>query len=534
MLLQVQRQRGNRYVQELVGHARAAVPAPAAPGGPLVVGPAGDEHEREADRVAAQMMRLPAQPDRNRARDAAGVLPGQPRGPRTVQGPGRALQAGVRAGFEAALGADFGRVRIHAGDEAARLSRSLGAEAFTRGPDVYFGAGRYAPETAPGRRLLAHELTHVIQQGSAAPGRSRPPGAGGGAPAGRRSAGAAAPGGSAALVQRKMSWQNTNWAEATRAWASPGGAVGVLFVTDAAADDPVVVKTGEPASAEVLLAANLHRVAAAGSDDWAVVAPGVRIVAPDEGAQIRDSVRPLVGADERALGIVNHAAEPGTVVFEYAPGKDFQKLLGDTPKHSEETKGPRRQRTRVLRAVSPLRFFEDRGFMQSLGMLTAIDIFTGNFDRLTTFWNPENFKIDQRTILLIDNVYFSDAFAFKTFRNEHVELTSGQAYEAWAQNAWPQRLQRGEFDSIADNMLTGIREAVVAVVREVDQPAVRQALRAKEWLAEGLAEGASVLRNIYLHPPEAELTQGLAPADQAEVMESVRRRLAYLFAPPPP
>ena len=60
---------------------------------------------------------------------------------------------------------DFGQVRIHTGSTAAESARAIGARAYTVGHDIVFGAGEYAPHTGTGRRLLAHELTHVVQQG---------------------------------------------------------------------------------------------------------------------------------------------------------------------------------------------------------------------------------------------------------------------------------------------------------------------------------------------------------------------------------
>lgn len=62
-------------------------------------------------------------------------------------------------------GANFSQVRVHAGADDAAAARTVGAAAFTIGPDIVFGAGKHAPETARGRRLLAHELTHVVEQG---------------------------------------------------------------------------------------------------------------------------------------------------------------------------------------------------------------------------------------------------------------------------------------------------------------------------------------------------------------------------------
>jgi hypothetical protein len=84
-----------------------------------------------------------------------------------ARGGGSALDSVVRARMEQGFGSDFSGVRVHAGSEAASLSGALGARAFTTGQDVFFGAGQYDPGSSGGRELLAHELTHVVQQGGA-------------------------------------------------------------------------------------------------------------------------------------------------------------------------------------------------------------------------------------------------------------------------------------------------------------------------------------------------------------------------------
>src|SRR5207244_2732396 len=63
------------------------------------------------------------------------------------------------------FGHDFSRVRVHAGENAARAAQSISARAFTVGPDIVFGTSQYVPGTPRGQRLLAHELTHIVQQG---------------------------------------------------------------------------------------------------------------------------------------------------------------------------------------------------------------------------------------------------------------------------------------------------------------------------------------------------------------------------------
>jgi hypothetical protein len=76
---------------------------------------------------------------------------------------GAALPEGVRHRMEPQLGADLSGVRVHAGGESAHAADQLGARAFTVGNDVHFGAGQFSPNTKEGDKLIAHELTHVVQ-----------------------------------------------------------------------------------------------------------------------------------------------------------------------------------------------------------------------------------------------------------------------------------------------------------------------------------------------------------------------------------
>ena len=77
-----------------------------------------------------------------------------------ANGGGKPLPDALRGKMEAALGADFSRVRVHVGPQAERI----GAVAFTVGSDIYFAPGRYQPDTSHGQQLLGHELAHVVQQ----------------------------------------------------------------------------------------------------------------------------------------------------------------------------------------------------------------------------------------------------------------------------------------------------------------------------------------------------------------------------------
>ena len=82
-------------------------------------------------------------------------------------GSGQAIPDVHREMFESAMGRDFSSVNIHADSEADSLNKQVGARAFTTGSDIFFRQGEYNPASSGGQELLAHELTHVVQQGGA-------------------------------------------------------------------------------------------------------------------------------------------------------------------------------------------------------------------------------------------------------------------------------------------------------------------------------------------------------------------------------
>ena len=172
----------------------------------LAVSMPGDPFEIEADRVADRVMRSesagvalssPLRVHRKCAACAAGGAPcpkceeeelvQRRHDGRTAAGDvddgfatnltgGVALAGADRQFYEARMGYDFGDVRIHTGAAADDSARHIGARAFTLGRDVAFAHGEYQPASAGGRHLLAHELTHVVQQRSMARGVQRSPG----------------------------------------------------------------------------------------------------------------------------------------------------------------------------------------------------------------------------------------------------------------------------------------------------------------------------------------------------------------------
>jgi len=154
---------------------------PVAPISQLAVSPADHPLEAEADRMAARVsnngMAMGTGTGTEAAtpsprRQAAGQLgvrgSGLHEAPATVQqafsSPGKPLDSATRAYMEPRFGTNLAGVRVHTGTDSAAAARAVDAYAYTVGQDIFFGAGRYNPQSKEGRRLLAHELTHTVQQ----------------------------------------------------------------------------------------------------------------------------------------------------------------------------------------------------------------------------------------------------------------------------------------------------------------------------------------------------------------------------------
>ncbi|MCI0337072.1 MAG: DUF4157 domain-containing protein [Acidobacteria bacterium] len=155
----------------------------------LQVNQPGDKYEQEADRAAEEVMRMPdamsphisysspaymqvtskpAEEEHLQTREAHSeaptVSPSVESHINSLRSGGQPLSTSVRAYFEPRFGYDFGEVRVHTDGRAAESARAVNALAYTLGRDVVFGSGQYAPETSNGRKLLAHELAHIVQQ----------------------------------------------------------------------------------------------------------------------------------------------------------------------------------------------------------------------------------------------------------------------------------------------------------------------------------------------------------------------------------
>jgi outer membrane protein OmpA-like peptidoglycan-associated protein len=155
----------------------------------LTVNQPGDMYEQQADHVAAQVMRMPepnvqrrcacggvVEPDGEceackarrlgiqRKAESVGRMEAPPSVHQALHSSGQPLDTATRAFMEPRFGHDFGGVRVHTDGKAAESAKAVSAHAYTVGQNVVFADGRYAPGTDAGKQLLAHELTHVMQQ----------------------------------------------------------------------------------------------------------------------------------------------------------------------------------------------------------------------------------------------------------------------------------------------------------------------------------------------------------------------------------
>jgi hypothetical protein len=202
-ILFLQRTIGNQAVQRLIKSGTLQAK--------LKIGQPGDKYEQEADRVADAVMRMPepgvqrqVEPEEEEEEtlqtkpSADQITPlvqkqedipeeeqetaqakgdGGPStasssvesGINSIRGGGQPLPVSTRAFFEPRFRTNFSSVEVHTGANANHLARSINAKAFTVGKDVVFGADQYSPESLSGKQLLAHELTHVVQQGKVNP-----------------------------------------------------------------------------------------------------------------------------------------------------------------------------------------------------------------------------------------------------------------------------------------------------------------------------------------------------------------------------
>lgn len=481
---------------------------------PMIVGSADDFAERDADRVADEVLsRLGNTPHvhddgchgsavRRSSTATAGAEVGYEGGEISgglsrridaARSGGSALDEPVRQRMEAGFGQSLGDVRVHTGGEAATLARSVSARAFTTGRDIFFGAGEYAPGTPEGERVLAHEIAHTRQQSGAARRLHR-----------------------WALEDRTIAWNKTR----TISTIDSGQAIYVL-------DDgtgKIVVKTedspiGLGKLSEVVLdnlsgAKSVKHRKLSAKDRQAVVP---LITAPDAGLLDRASWAKL-GRNKRTEGwliesLEQQAGKPKGSgiddVDDVEVGRHFHDVylhtaMGNTPmmamSFADGVRAQEASTTRNMRnpmdtsGTDMMRgLLTDFKHMQGLGKLTAIDLFLGNGDRVMS-GNVGNWFYDpwSAAITVIDHV---DQTVPLTFRRDSQDKT--------AMAALLKSLSSGQLGKTATeaikSMCVGVadkgKDSGIAAWMDAEGGYRRQI--AEEALERGLVEGRQTLIKTF-------------------------------------
>lgn len=410
----------------------------------LRVGSVDDPLEREADRVAAEVLiRLadtatlpsaasqaegPERVQRSATAESLSRAPGHGRDggdaeqevARRVQrsaGGGRPMEPAVRDRMQKGFGADLSGVRVHDDREADGLSRSLNARAFTTGSDIYFGAGQYQPETSSGQELLAHELTHTLQQGSTRVQRSAVP---------------------ASQVSDDRSGRVRRWdlksgvdvSKATKIRTVDTGQA-VFMLKDGAGDEIVIKAENFPlgvAKLAALVHQSVHDVDIIDVHDVDAGQKGVLSAKIGDPTVTSDPSWAALGAgqykgfgqpgdDAATKGRKAHQEQVGGLQLQaqaFAKGQDAKKAA----KSTDNVTGLRAMLT------SPK-------YMRQIGSAAAADMLTGNLDRAGGTANLGNWvaTADQR-VQLIDNM---DKNALRSF-DKGGDSLFGPDLEDWGKN----------------------------------------------------------------------------------------------------
>ena len=347
----------------------------------LTVGPANDQFEQEADRIAKQVVQrttvAPTSEEEaplmvQRKPVGAGGGPASPEMTAQIdqaRSGGQALAPEVQGRMESAFGADFSGVRVHTNNQADQLNRSLSARAFTTGNDVFFRSGEYNPASSSGQELIAHELTHVVQQGAASPSVQRD------------------------LIQRAMTPQNPNWGEATSAKALQAGRSNLGIFEFINGNNKIVVKfTNEELSPATSFGDRVLEAVGIANPDSVPVSNGQ----PHFNAALQTLQQLIVtmrndgnSADadgiETLLNLRNPQQASSMLIMRNVDGVDFgNHVTAQSPAidDTHETKvratelGGDPQFQLVNQIINPV-------FLHNLGKMAVADAFMGNQDRLS-------------------------------------------------------------------------------------------------------------------------------------------------------
>ncbi|NER79653.1 MAG: hypothetical protein F6K42_08735 [Leptolyngbya sp. SIO1D8] len=349
-------------------------------------------------------------------------------------------------------------------------------------------------------------------------------------------------------VQR-LSFKNTDWDAAKKVEVTTGSGKGVVLITDQKTFGPgtVVVKAGEDFGAEVLVASNLL-TSVLGSDGdsssqqdtggWQASTSQARVASPNEINKIKAAVSQHAAKGTKGSELATKTSnflsdldKPApTIIFSYAAGQDFKGILEDQTKKHTQKKLAKGREGRSDSVIAQM--WSNPGQMTLLGQATAVDLFTGNGDRIYRSYNPKNYRVaeDTKELIFIDNVQSGPESMLKNM--PQFKMTGEEGFQIWKGHPQIQNFCARNYAAIAahcvDRMLQDID---LTHLRSEDQDPVQENLekaqaKMAKWFELGLLAGAAQLQRTLQHP-EA-LVAGVPEQQKLEVLTNIIMRQLHV------
>ncbi len=390
------------------------------------IGPAHDKYEEEASQIARHVtlsINAPSQspapgldstgrrPNIQRMSSASisglALAPNLEARIQSARRGGQSLAASTRAPMESTFGFDFSQVRVHADVQADQLNQSLQAHAFTTGQDIFFRQGKYNPGQPDGQELLAHELTHVVQQngrmlqGSVTTAQDSTTGSA--KPVIQRLAVSDSP-----IDAQKPPLQSIS--------EIPGGHKGKIYLLKNNRQK-LIVKFQNEAPKEAILGTNIVKAAGANTpdvrlatqQDLANITAGLHVLGTWTYAGMRDVHAPMdITKKGKFAPAINNFTKDSAkfaykLVMDFAEGRTIKKMMDVEPR-------------KLMSAL------KSKQFQMDLGRMLAADAFSGNPDRafaghigaskeLSGWYHEQNFFIKEEANAEFSAVAIDNAFA---------------------------------------------------------------------------------------------------------------------------
>jgi hypothetical protein len=483
-VVRIQQTLGNRAVGELLGRAswsRHRIQAK------LTVNAPGDEYEREADRVAWQVMHMPAGRATNvekddvpmvtqvsavqRAGEGVVELDGEFERQLTASRPGgQSLPPAIRQEFEPRFDADFSEVRVHADAQSDALNRAVGARALTNGQDIFFRQGAYAPGSEAGRALLAHELTHVEQQGGAGINRRQRP------------AGVAA-----AHIQAQWDFQNPDFAT-TQAIVPLKDDFLVLKLTDNSQDqypDNTCILKGEAVSTSTAIEHLTQEFARSVMPNPANVQVA-NVSSPAYWVSIRQAINRCMNPTDAAKAIkaLEDAFMPNGVQTGHLS------MMSVAPGEATSAVAPRQEQNY---RQTILVLLNNPEYLRDLGRLAALDVYTLQPDRVLG-GNLGNWMTDVaggRVSALIDNTDRQNVNYFLGNMNPDLDNFSVMSGGKVKLDSTAAQAKHGALDTAIWNIFRGIARESGGAFTSINQ--------AFDWVRNPSSQDLNVTNYQYFY-----------------------------------